>query len=167
MEMQLKLAFQPERQCVGWEVWYVHLPSRIVRSGAQFVTPELSPSSSFHSPLRGFSLRPFLHLTWGHLFMAPSTPCLSIFWFWRKKETIFQYSQYKNLTEGLWWDLLESRAHGYTNQHDQSKELLWLANLRSRAHPRSRQTWLTSHPHGGRDSFPKEESLTGTHTRGG
>ena len=53
--MQLKLAFQPKRQCVGWEVWYVHLPSRIVRSGAQFVTPELSPSSSFHSPLLRFS----------------------------------------------------------------------------------------------------------------
>ena len=93
---------------------------------------------------------------------GPKQP-LSIVWFSRKKETIIKYSQYKNLMEGLWWDLLESHAHGYSNKRDQSKELLWLANLRSCAHARSRKAWLISHYHGGRDSFPKEESLTGTH----
>ena len=162
MEIQLKLALQPKRQCVGWEVWDMYLASSIVRSGTQFVTPELSPSSSLHSSLLGFNLRFFLHRTARHLFIAPSTICPSISWFWKKKETLFQFSQYQTS-----WKC----SGGTCLSHVLIAEPITMTEVKSYSDwpivghvptLKSRQTELMFYHHGGRDSFPKEERLAGT-----
>lgn len=77
MEMQLKLTFQPKRQCVGWEVWYVHLASKMSEiwgclwhlNFLLFIFPFLLLSILVSGT---FSIWPERHL-----FMTPSTPCLS------------------------------------------------------------------------------------------